>query len=433
MILSIRVNNFLVYSNEIELSLKADMRIQKFKNNVYSNNGFNILKSVCLYGPNNSGKTCVVRAINSIQNVLLGRPAEVAFNLFGKDKTCSFGVSFVDSNSNKVYSYDFKFDSQIENGFRKGFKYECLKELISKDGKITEHTIFIRDVDNGVYHFEDNKELNKLLPSVSNNSILIYTINSNKFPQVEKYKKILIEFASKIDVVDTNNIPLEKTINALKNNEKIKEKTIELIKLADVDIEDYKYVSNVTWDIVNPYGEGVPSLRENVLINSIAYDDLFKLVSVHKGKEATSIMIDSTGTKKIVALASFIVDALMNGKTLVIDELDSSLHFKLTRAIVSLFNSELNKNAQLIFTAHDATLLDCKKLFRKDQIWFTAKDEDGEYLYSLSDFTAKDSQIRSDSNLFEKYNEGVFGAIPEPDLIYILLPNSNKSRRKDNE
>ena len=74
---------------------------------------------------------------------------------------------------------------------------------------------------------------------------------------------------------------------------------------------------------------------------------------------------DSTGTKKISALASYIMDALRKGQTLVVDELDSSIHFKLTRAIVSLFNNELNENAQLIFTTHDVSLMDCKKTIQK--------------------------------------------------------------------
>ena len=129
----------------------------------------------------------------------------------------------------------------------------------------------------------------------------------------------------------------------------------------------------------------------------------------------------------MVAAASYIVDALENGKILVVDELDSSLHFKLTRSIVALFNNELNKNAQLLFTAHDATLLDCKKLFRKDQIWFTSKDESSEYLYSLADFTASEDGVRSDTDLFNKYNAGVFGAVPEPDLISILLTDVHGS------
>ena len=426
MILSIRVNNFLVYSNEVELSLKADMHIKKFKNNIYTNNGFNILKSVCLYGPNNSGKTCVVRAINSIKNVLLGFMAEVSYNFFAESKICSFGVSFIDNDTKKMFSYNFKYDSTMVDNYKKGFIYECLEELSINNGKLKKEEIFIRDVDSGIFRFGKNKELNELLAAVSNDNILIYTINSNKYQEVEEYKNILRKFANTIDIIDMNAVPLEKTISVLKNNEKIKEKTIELIKLADVDIDDFKYKKN------EPLVNNI-NYREKVYANVINYDDLFKLVSVHKGKEAPSIMIDSTGTKKIVALASFIVDALMNGRTLVVDELDSSLHFKLTRAIVSLFNSELNKNAQLIFTAHDVTLLDCKKMFRKDQIWFASKDKDGEYLYSLADFTAKDNQIRSNSNLFEKYNEGVFGAIPEPDLIYFLLPDSKKNGEDINE
>jgi len=102
------------------------------------------------------------------------------------------------------------------------------------------------------------------------------------------------------------------------------------------------------------------------------------------------------------------------------------LHFKLTRALVSLFNNEVNEKAQLIFTAHDVTLLDCKKLFRKDQIWFASKDSDREYLYSLADFNYADSGVRAESDLFEKYNSGVLGAIPEPDLISVLLSDKSK-------
>ena len=77
MILSVHVNNFLVYSNEVELSAKADMHIKKFSENVYRSKHFNVLKSICIYGANNSGKTCLIRAINSIKNVLLGIVAEV--------------------------------------------------------------------------------------------------------------------------------------------------------------------------------------------------------------------------------------------------------------------------------------------------------------------------------------------------------------------
>ena len=144
-------------------------------------------------------------------------------------------------------------------------------------------------------------------------------------------------------------------------------------------------------------------------------------MSNHRGKEVPSLTFDSTGTKKVAALASYIVEALEKGKTLVVDELDSSLHFKLTRAIVSLFNNELNSKAQLIFTVHDITLLDCKKLFRKDQIWFASKEEGIAYLYSLADFTARDGVRADSSDVATLYRKGILGAMPEPDLISVLL------------
>lgn len=128
MIISVRVDNFLVYSNDVELSLTADMHIKKITDNVYKQNGFNILKLACIYGANNSWKTCLIRAINSIKNVLLGVPVKVFYNFFRNDinvKVCSLGITF--TNDLRVFTYNFKYDSTIVNGYRKGFVYECLK------------------------------------------------------------------------------------------------------------------------------------------------------------------------------------------------------------------------------------------------------------------------------------------------------------------
>ena len=123
----------------------------------------------------------------------------------------------------------------------------------------------------------------------------------------------------------------------------------------------------------------------------------------------------------MAALASYVIDALENGRILIVDELDNSLHFKLTRGIIALFNNELNNSAQLIATVHDVSLLDCQTLFRKEQIWFTHKDQENAYLYSLAEFKSKESGVRDTSDLIEKYRKGVFGALPEPDLFRSLL------------
>ena len=148
--------------------------------------------------------------------------------------------------------------------------------------------------------------------------------------------------------------------------------------------------------------------------------DQIRLVSVYKGVTVPSILFDSTSTKKIAALASYIIEGLQNGRILVVDELDSSIHFKLTRAIVAMFNNELNEKAQLVFTIHDINLMDCKRMFRKEQIWFVHKDEDCVYVYSLAEFTAEKG-VRETTDIMEKYRKGALGALPDPELIKSLL------------
>ena len=414
MIISIRLNNYLVYGNDVELSLKANMKIKRFMSNTISCGNINAVKAISIYGANNVGKTCLIRAIQTIKNVLLSLPANISLNLFSNNRICSFGVTF--SFDEHIYKYDFKFNLERNSSY--GFIFEKFSELkIDHHGNETEKLFFLKDVLKQEYKFSEAPELEELMKSIAFNNILIYTINTEKYYKLGFIKDILIKFATSIEIVDLNNIPMEKTIKLLKDDKADKEKVIEIIKKADLDLDGYEYVKP---DIINtPINYGIKP-QENVLQMQTVINDMMCLTSIHKGKRVPSLFYDSTGTKKIVALASYIVDALENDKILVIDELDSSLHFKLTRAIVALFNNELNRKSQLIFTLHDITLLDCKKLFRKDQIWFAAKDNNGAYLYSLNDFTSK-TGVRVELDVLEHYKKGAFGAIPEPDLISVLM------------
>ena len=86
------------------------------------------------------------------------------------------------------------------------------------------------------------------------------------------------------------------------------------------------------------------------------------------------------------------------------------MHPLLTKHLVSLFNSvEFNPNGgQFIFTSHNTNLLDLDVL-RRDQIWFTEKDEQtaATDLFSLYDFS-----IRKDAKVEKGYLIGRYGAIP---------------------
>ena len=422
MLLSVRVNNFLVFEGKAQLSLLADAGIKKFYSNVHACGDFEVLKSACVYGGNNVGKTCMLRALATIKKVLSDCDFSMPVNIFTQSDVCSLGVSF--TAGDKAYSYDFCYDVSRSGGHCKGFIYERFAQIIKDGDAFSEREIFVRDTVNERYRFDGDERLGELLGMVSSSNIAVFTINENKYPAAAECKKLLTDFARSVEVVDMNNIPIDKTISVLKDNKDIRERTVELIKLADLDIDDYLYA-----DI--PASDESISPQECVLKMGNSPEDMYRLTSVHKGKAVKSLVFDSTGTKKMVAIASYIIEALTEGKILVVDEIDSSLHFKLTRAIVSLFNNELNVNAQLIFTVHDVTLLDCRRLFRKDQIWFASKDEDGVKLCSLSDIIGQKNNSRNENDVMESYKEGTLGALPEPDLIAVLLGRDEDEAEDD--
>ena len=231
-------------------------------------------------------------------------------------------------------------------------------------------------------------------------------------------KKIIVEFAQKIDILNMNNIPMKKTIELMKNKGDLQKKVVEFIKNADLYMDNFEYVDMDQIKIDDRTENEKPD--EEVLNMREKLMEQIRLVSTYKGVKVPSLIFDSTGTKKIAALASYIIEGLENGRILIVDELDSSIHFKITRAIVAMFNNELNTNAQMIFTVHDINLMDCKRMFRKEQIWFVHKDQDGVYVYSLADFTAQQG-VRDTTDIMEKYRKGALGALPDPELINSLL------------
>ncbi|MBO5207737.1 MAG: ATP-binding protein [Lachnospiraceae bacterium] len=411
MIIELRAKNCFSFEEQIIFSMKADMRNKKFSSNVHKENNFNILKTVGVYGPNNAGKTCLVKCINAVKQILLNKKPNLMPNLFTKNSVCELGVTFLADG--RKFSYDFKYDVENEE-----FLYEKFWEIL-KDQYGNEKEILWLEKDNKAqqyYCIDDNMLL--MIPLVSSNNLLCYVIDASKFEYLAKIKSIIVEFAQKIDIINMNNIPMKKTIDLMKNKDGMQEKVVSFIKNADLYMDNFEYVDMDQIKLNINTGNEKPD--EEVLNMREKFMEQIRLVSTYKGVPVPSLMFDSTGTKKIAAIASYIVEGLEKGRILVIDELDSSIHFKLTRAIVAMFNNELNTSAQMIFTVHDVNLMDCKKMFRKEQIWFVHKDQDGVYVYSLADFTAQQG-VRDTTDIIEKYRKGALGALPDPELINSLL------------
>ena len=418
MLIEIRAKNCYVFDDAITFSMEADMRNKKFAANVHKENNFNVLKTVGIYGPNNAGKTCLIKCIRAIKNVLLNKKNGLMSNIFTESEVCELGVTFMASG--RKFSYDFRYDTKKEE-----YVYEAFSEIL-KDKYNNEKEIcwLKKDIATDTYECVD-EDVKAMISVVSKNNLLYYVIDTSKFNHINEMKMILVEFAEKIDIINMNNIPMQHTIDLMKNKNKLQEKVVEFIKNADLYMDNFEYVDmdqiqiKTGGDDEKP-DEKVLDIPENIM-------DQIRLVSTYKGVHVPSMMFDSTGTKKIAAIASYVIEALEQGRILVVDELDSSIHFKLTRAIVAMFNNELNTNAQMIFTVHDINLMDCKRMFRKEQIWFVHKDEDGVYVYSLADFTAQQG-VRDTTDVMEKYRKGALGALPDPELINSLLSIKGNSK-----
>ncbi|WP_275450710.1 AAA family ATPase [Salinisphaera shabanensis] len=199
-------------------------------------------------------------------------------------------------------------------------------------------------------------------------------------------------------------------------NEKFRAEIVSFMKNADIGIDDIRVeeedldekhlaIHRDLEELFSKHLSSFPQLSEK--------DKLRKILFSHKSADGSNVDLDmeleSRGTITLLNLLGPALDALANGKLLVVDELDSSVHPLLSRRLVHLFNAiaDRTNRGQLIFTTHDTNLLD-KKVLRRDQIWFTEKSKDGATcLYPLSDI-----KTRKGDNFEKGYLSGRYGAIP---------------------
>jgi AAA15 family ATPase/GTPase len=232
------------------------------------------------------------------------------------------------------------------------------------------------------------------------------------------------------------------TLESLEDD-KFKEKIVEFLKVADLGIHDIQK-GNETSITVGNMPEDIPEKLKKVFELMLSNDNLdtkieqFNLFSLHKklnekGDFEAYEKFDfgrneSQGTQKIFSLAGPLLDTLEKGKILVIDELEARLHPLITRFITSLFHNNMANpnNAQLVFATHDAQLLN-REYFRRDQLWFTEKDEfSSTDLYSLAEYKESSKKIRKDASYMKDYILGKYGAIPFIGSIDRILGDVNE-------
>jgi len=415
MIIDFSVENYRSIKEEVTFSLLASkdtsLEANTFRSDTLKKDD-SLLRCAAIYGANASGKSNVIKAFHTLQKMVLNSITyqsgdKLPYEPFKLDedflqKPTRFRITFIINDIQYVYIVSFNSEKIIE-------------EVLSYYPKKRETTIFNR-LDNNVplFYRKDAKILKPIFERTLKNVLFL----SNSAQQnYEKTLDVYNWFKNEFIVLRNaeSNYFIDYTVKMLNESEDFKRCILNSLIEADLGIDDVTAASTMfTFEQLR----NLDRKPGKVKFTSPGKAEVLEIVTFHKTKKVEGFpgaqfdyfSEESDGTMRIFNLIGYFIDALNIGKTLIIDELDIRLHPLLCEYLIRLFyNPSRNKNnAQLVFATHNVNLLD-KKLFRRDQIWFTEKNPDNgsSDLYSLTEFSP-----RNDTNIRKGYLAGRYGALP---------------------
>lgn len=378
MILEISLTNFFSINEKVTLDLQAanlqSKEARALADNVIVADGERVLKTVAIYGANASGKSNVIKAIRTCVEMILNSHNYNEGDSFGF-KPFKFGAKDAPS----VFEIRF-----IMDGVEYEYGFSC-----TTTGIITE----------SLYYYPKGRRA------------LIFSRDERKGGG----KKAVYEFTSVIKrPMDVANNTSRKTLFISRASQMDRDKAKEIYRYFNEQIV-FAYRGKTTDSFLHDNKDAV--LRVLRAADSDIVEFTYKdgeLTTFHRNNPTLPFDFnteESEGTKILFRMMLTVMDVVRNGKTMFLDEIETSLHTRLVEYIINLFNA--SKSAQLVFATHNTHLLDMTK-FRKDQIFFVNKREDGSSdLYSLFDY----KDFREKMDLEKAYLQGRFDAVPYIDVF----------------
>lgn len=419
MIIEFSLTNFRSIKDKQTFSMEALNKFKELPNNVTPIRNLKILKTTAIYGKNASGKSNLLLGLYALQYLVRkSRSFKVdksipcyepfKFDNISTDFPAEFEIVFV-GNDNMKYKYYIKY---IEK--------EILEERLHYYPKRQQVKLFSRKARNS---FETGEKIGNKVDSIINNlfpnQLLLSKIGTEKVDELippfqffDKYLYINIPNQS-CNICDKRIIDMH-TSQLFENKDSMFWENInKFLQIADTGIkrisikeskeEDFRFPSTMT-------EERRKRIIEENRFQVETFHNIYDSNNSVIGEENLALERESSGTNRLLAVGGLLIDALSKGTTFVLDELERSLHPYLTKIIIQIFNDPRTNpnNAQLIFATHDISILN-SELFRRDQIWFTEKDEKGvSTFYSLGDLNG----VRKDVPFHKYYLKGLFGGIP---------------------
>lgn len=425
MLLEFSVGNYRSFAEEASLSMVAAPRQRGLDYSVHSvkagGRTYRTLSTAVIYGPNASGKTTVIGALDTLKGIIgRGNIRNVA-NYSGSN-LASFRLELIPNSSlpePRLVAFRTRF---IEGGVEYDYRLECdlggfgdalhrreiaLESLSVNGGLVFErcpNSIYIdaSPLDGGLARgYAGNEEAIADLASNVDPTDLFLTSVFKTFVSPSVARAVISWFEEKLvvfyraDCVRAVRAPLP-----MPSGPFMDESIARAARAFGVRENGLTYMV--------PEGESEPRL--------------FSLVKGGDGAERRIPAEDyeSFGTVRFIDLFPVLVDAITRGATLAVDEFDASMHPAALTSIISAFhNDDINRlGAQLIFDTHNPVYLNGGVL-RRDEVKFVERDEEtgSSRLYSLSDFgTSGPGSPRLGKNYMNGYLEDRFGAIDDVDL-----------------
>ncbi|MGL5982208.1 MAG: AAA family ATPase [Cetobacterium sp.] len=358
----------------------------RIKNTKYEDNFFEVkknrvMKSSVIFGSNASGKTNLVlgleRFLDIIQNGLDLKKDFSENKLNNSSESIKFEISVLGKDE-KIYNYhlEYNFTNIIEEYLI------CDKKIIFKfkNNSLESNSKKISLDIEKVFSIKSTETILKKLKDFEIEEITTL---------IEESKNIIIK-RDLLFNLESKNIKYNINKTGKEKLEKEKEKVLDILKLLDYTIFDFKLEKDGDMNKEEIYQ--VIIIRENIENNE---------------RKNYYLRDESEGIKKIMNLIYDILD-IYEGKTIFIDELDSSIS---TQTLIQIFNNIVNtKNnskGQLIVTSHNLFLFN-NNIFEPQQIYIVNKKIDlTSEIYSLSEFNIRTEK----ENLYQDFLKGKFGGM----------------------
>ena len=449
MLIQFTIQNFLSFRDEVTFSMVGvnsdNQHIDHLSNNE-AGEGNSILPLAAIYGANAAGKSNLVKAISFVKELVVdGTRAEqlIPVPIFKlgdySKKPTKFEMIFTHKGSQ--YSYGFKLNKEqiLEEwlyGIPQGRKREVMYfERITSTSTKKETTVEYGTILKGrsrTIGENSKRQLNLefiakgtrynqlFLTEAVDRSVKELTPVFNWFKNILTIIPAEVNYTALEGGVHDGNEPFIDFLNAFIKSAGT---GIESISTQKIDIDSDQYFLNLPKserDVLSQeldQNSGVMlqnAQGRRVILSKGAGGELtlMRLRINHRSEDGSlvdfSMEEESDGTQRLIYLVPSLFLLKQDFKMVVfIDELDRRLHPLLTRYFIETAIKYRGKGNQLIFTTHDANLLDLD-LLRRDEIWFIEKDIQGaSSCYSLAEF-----KIRPDLKIEKGYLNARFGAIP---------------------